>query len=84
MGPEKFCDPCQVVTTRINNHCKTPPSNPLETGHTVYMDLLPPISSISLTPATTFKCYLWLVLYIQDMSTFEVSRITHLTQLLHL
>ena len=61
MGPEKFCDPYQVVTTRSNNHCKIPPSNPLEPGHTVYMDLLPPISPISLTPATTFKCYLWLV-----------------------
>ena len=59
MGPEKFCDSCQFVTTRSNNHCKIPPSNPLEPGHTVYMDLLPPISPISLTPATTFKCYLW-------------------------
>ena len=59
MVPEKFCDPCQVVTTRSNNHCKIPQSNPLEPGHTVYMDLLPPISPISLTPATTFKCYLF-------------------------
>ena len=25
------------------------------------MDLLPPISPISLTPSTTFKCYLWFV-----------------------
>ena len=61
MGPEKFCDPCQVVTTRSKNHCKIPPSNHLEPGHTVYIDLLPPISPISLTPSTTFKCYLWLV-----------------------
>ena len=29
MGPEKLCDPCQVVTTRSNNRCKIPPSNPL-------------------------------------------------------
>ena len=61
MSPEKFCDPCQIVTTRSNNRCKIPPSNPLEPGHTVYMDLLPPLSPTGLTPATTFKCYLWLV-----------------------
>ena len=35
MSPEKFCDPCQIVTTRSNNRCKIPPSNPLEPGHTV-------------------------------------------------
>ena len=46
---------------RINNHFKIPPSNLLEPGHTVYMDLLPPISPISLTPAATLKCYLWMV-----------------------
>ena len=61
MSPEKFCDPCQIVTTRSNNRCKIHPSNPLEPGHTVYMYLSPPLSPSRLTPASTFKCYLWLV-----------------------
>ena len=59
MNAEKFCEPCQIVTTRACNCCKIPPSNPLERGHTIYMDILPPIPGLS--SSTTFKFLLWLV-----------------------
>ena len=59
MNAERFCEPCQIVTTRARNHCKIPPSNPLERGHTIYMDILPPIPGLS--SSTTFKFLLWLV-----------------------
>ena len=61
MGSEKFCTPCSIVTTQAKNRGKISPSNPLEPGHTVYMDLLPPANRTGLTPATTFSCGLWLV-----------------------
>ena len=59
MNPEKFCDPCNIVTTCSKNHGNITPSNPLQPDHTVYMDLLPGVPG--LTPATKHKCLLWIV-----------------------
>ena len=59
MNPEKFCEPCNIVTTRSKNRGNITPSNPLQPGHTVYMDLLPGVPG--LTPANKYKCMLWLV-----------------------
>ena len=59
MNAEKYCEPYHIVTTRACNHCKISPSNPMERGHTIYMDILPPIPGLSLS--TTFKFLLWLV-----------------------
>jgi hypothetical protein len=61
MTAEKFCDPCQVVTTRAKNRSNIQTTDPQEPGHTIYMDIITPTSKEGLTPATTFKCYLWLV-----------------------
>ena len=46
MNAEKYCEPCQIVTTRAHNRCKISPSNPMERGHTIYMDILPPIPGL--------------------------------------
>jgi transposase InsO family protein len=61
MDPEQECMSCKIATIHSSDHNKhhhTPSTHP---GHTIFIDILHPITDCGLTPNTTFPFYIILV-----------------------